>query len=278
MSRDPFSIDLATGTGFSPESFKGMDLLRTEREGKRAPRKGRALREAAEATNAERSHREISLSAGAATAAVRVALAKGAEQIQQQSVKEFAARIASLRTAARTSVSSLLKAAEVQSDPEQIGKLAHDLTEKASRPEDRAQLQLWLSNGASAWVRDRRPALAAVIETGARLGLPETLQVAISVLKDDAAHSTVASVAAQRIRLLPVDDRALAAEIGTFLQRRIDTWLTARDTRWLALLATASCRPRCRRGADRGRISRVRPSVAPFERRCRPSGSTRRSR
>ncbi len=138
-------------------------------------------------------------------------------------------------------VSILLNDAKHVSDPESLGKLVHQLTDLLTQqPHHTSALRSWLTNDADTWARDRRPALAAVIEVACHLALPETLQVIAAVLKGDDGDLTVASVAAQRARLLHSGDPTIVNEIGNLLARRIDAWLANPVTTQQALLALPS--------------------------------------
>ncbi len=133
-----------------------------------------------------------------------------------------------------------LAAAEGESDRMRVGKLAHDLSDLCASPPGRTALQTWLTTEADRWVRQRRPALAAVIEAGARLAVPETVKVISSVLEDEEANLEVVSVAAQRIRRLNVEDPEQSSRLGALLVRRIDKWITHENTKQSALWALPS--------------------------------------
>ncbi len=159
--------------------------------------------------------------------------------LDHNELKRLGAELSALMAPPST-ISTLLRSAIDQTDARDLGKLSHDLVSQCADATARKAFDKWLSTEADGWVKARRPALAAVIEAAAMLGIPEALPILIAVLKDDEANTSTLSIAAQRIRLFNVPNEQDSAEIGGILARRIEGWLSSNSTNEVALRAIPS--------------------------------------
>ncbi len=125
-------------------------------------------------------------------------------------------------------------------DREALGKLAEAIVSEGSKQKSRKALQQWLEKQGEAWLVEKRPALAAVIEAATRLSLTGTETFIAKALTYKHTDFNVASVAAQRVRWFPISDSRLRRELWHSLKYWIELWLEKSDTEKYALLALPS--------------------------------------
>jgi hypothetical protein len=103
-----------------------------------------------------------------------------------------------------------------------------------------SELAHWLSRDFREWMLEGRVSLASIVEASVQLGIPEVRLPIYEILRSSSVHPQVASVAAQRVRMLPVPDRAERKELWKSLRSRIDSWAKNAETEQYAILALPS--------------------------------------
>ncbi|EYF08438.1 Hypothetical protein CAP_3967 [Chondromyces apiculatus DSM 436] len=105
---------------------------------------------------------------------------------------------------------------------------------------ERTALDVWIKSEGERWRREHRPALAAVVEAAVSLSLPATERLVAAILEDAESDPTVASVAAQRVRLVPLAQDSHRTALGHALLRWIERWESVEATQGNATLALPS--------------------------------------
>jgi hypothetical protein len=104
---------------------------------------------------------------------------------------------------------------------EKLGEIVDALLDY-NRPDE---LRVWLNQNLEHWLAHRVVALAAIIEAAVRLSPPALGHgLVCRVLRYKYPHPLVASVAAQRIRLLHIENRNLRGRIWKAVRGWIDLW------------------------------------------------------
>jgi hypothetical protein len=134
------------------------------------------------------------------------------------------------------SVSELLRQYAEVENIENVADLLESLLEMRSV----ADLQMWLSQYSEQWVREKRVAFAAVLEAAVQIGVPGIHWALAMVLKNRFAHPQVASIAAQRLRMVQFPDQQFKVGLWPDLRYWIDLWLRQQNTEEFATLALPS--------------------------------------
>lgn len=103
-----------------------------------------------------------------------------------------------------------------------------------------SELKDWLSRDFRDWIVEGRIALASILEASVQLGIPEAQYPIYEVLRSSSVHAQVASVAAQRIRMLPVPETAEVKGLWQILRSFIESWARHPETEQYAILALPS--------------------------------------
>jgi hypothetical protein len=148
--------------------------------------------------------------------------------------------VSPFRKARPVRVVSMLEEASDQVDRKSLGEVADKIVKLGSNPKSTEALVLWMNEKGERWLHEKRSALGAFIEAGARLSLPKIEEFIAQVLAYRQADSTVVSIAAQRLRLLQIRDRKLRQDLWQSLRFWIELWLREPSTEDYAALALPS--------------------------------------
>jgi hypothetical protein len=105
-------------------------------------------------------------------------------------------------------------------DVESLGELADEIVESGTSLE----LGSWITENQDAWVAERRPALASVIEAAVRLSVGNAAELIGRVLRSDNPDPLVLSIAAQRVRQVPISDLRLRHTLWRSLKTVVEKW------------------------------------------------------
>jgi hypothetical protein len=137
------------------------------------------------------------------------------------------------------SVGSILRDAQERGPQLSLPNVVRALVKRCNSEEGRLRLDEWMCNKAMAkWANELL--LAAAMEAGAQLDVASALGVMIATLANSSAHETAVVVAAQRLRLFPVEPRDTRDRVFRSLLGRIDVWEKAEELHENAVLAIPS--------------------------------------
>jgi hypothetical protein len=125
-----------------------------------------------------------------------------------------------LRAGTPGSISLLLDSYVDERDPERLGGLLDRLLE----PFSQADLGAWITTHGSQWVKQKRTALAAVVEAAVRTSAPGTGTLLEQIFSSIDADPLVIAVAAQRVRMLSITDSNLRQKLWHSFKKLVDRW------------------------------------------------------
>ena len=125
-----------------------------------------------------------------------------------------------LRADTAGSIFLLLNGYEDERDPEKLGSLVDQLIEFGSG----ADLGAWIAQHGTQWVREKRTALAAVVEAAVRTSAPGTEALLGQIFGSTDTDPLVIAVAAQRVRILSITDSHLRHGLWHSFKGLIDRW------------------------------------------------------
>jgi hypothetical protein len=121
------------------------------------------------------------------------------------------------------SLPGLLWQLEVAHDLPELARLAEEIIGKAEQ--DRDAVVAALPRQALKLVKSNSLGAAAALEACGRLGISESLPAFEAALKIEDLSSFILQIAAQRIRLIAIEDSAMRSELGSFVSRSVEGWL-----------------------------------------------------